>query len=114
MSRSCQSMQLLLRSTRLLPVPASERGSRSLVSTLLSPPSAAPAARYLPLATCLTSMAPASRSLTLGRPQAADGRRPPAERSRDLLRRFRQPRPTRRADGNLESSTAALDAPPPA
>ena len=35
-------------------------------------------------------MAPASRSLTLGRPQAADGR-PPAERSRDLLRRFRQP-----------------------
>ena len=48
-------------------------------------------------------MAPASRSLTLGRPQAADGR-PPAERSRDLLRRFRQPRPTRRADGNLESS----------
>src|SRR4249920_3313847 len=77
MSRSCQSMQLLLRSTRLLPVPASELGSRSLVSTLLSPPSAAPAARYLPLATCLTSMAPASRSLTLGRPQAADGRRLP-------------------------------------
>ena len=38
----------------------------------------------------------------------------PAERSRDLLRRFRQPRPARRADGNLESSTAALDAPPPA
>jgi len=59
-------------------------------------------------------MAPASRSLTLGRPQAADGLRPPAERSRDLLRRFASPVLHARADGNLESSTAALDAPPPA
>ena len=56
-----------LSSTRSSQVPASGLGSRSLVSTLSSPPFAAPAARHLPLATCLTSMAPASRSSTRGR-----------------------------------------------
>src|SRR5690348_11644161 len=93
---------------------ARELGSRSLVSTLLSPPSAAPAARYLPLATCPTSMAPASRSLTLGRPQAADRRRPPPSGTGTCSAGSARPGPTRRADGNLASSTAVLDAPPSA